>query len=113
MVRPSGQRHLSSAGPSATRCSNISWSTRRCRQCARLKEFHRDGTANLFMMFAPLEGWRHVKVTDRHTAVDYAHVLKDLADIHYANAKTIAISSKSISPLGRERQRFARFRATG
>jgi hypothetical protein len=21
---------------------------------------------------APLEGWRHVKVTDRHTAVDYA-----------------------------------------
>ena len=24
-----------------------------------------------FMMFAPLEGWRRVKVTDRHTAVDY------------------------------------------
>jgi hypothetical protein len=22
------------------------------------------------MMFAPLEGWRHVKVTDRHTAVE-------------------------------------------
>ena len=40
-----------------------------------------DGTANLFMMFAPLEGWRHVKVTDRHTAVDYARVLKDLADM--------------------------------
>jgi hypothetical protein len=31
----------------------------------------------MFMMFAPLEGWRHVKVTDRHTAVDYAHTLKD------------------------------------
>jgi hypothetical protein len=44
-------------------------------------EYERNGTANLFMMFAPLEGWRHVKVTDRHTAVDYAHVLKDLADI--------------------------------
>jgi hypothetical protein len=43
-------------------------------------EYERSGTANLFMMFAPLEGWRHVKVTDRHTAVDYAHVLKDLAD---------------------------------
>jgi hypothetical protein len=41
-------------------------------------EYKRNGTANLFMMFAPLEGWRHVKVTDRHTAVDYAHVLKDL-----------------------------------
>ena len=33
-------------------------------------EYERNGTANLFMMFAPLEGWRHVKVTDRHTAVD-------------------------------------------
>jgi DDE superfamily endonuclease len=43
-------------------------------------EYERNGTANLFMMFAPLEGWRRVKVTDRHTAVDYAHVLKDLAD---------------------------------
>src|ERR1700732_2086669 len=54
-------------------------------------EYERNGTANLFMMFAPLEGWRHVKVTDRHTAVDYAHVLKDLADVHFANAKTIVL----------------------
>ena len=46
-------------------------------------EYERNGTANIFMMFAPLEGWRHVKVTDRHTALDYAHVLKDLADIHF------------------------------
>jgi hypothetical protein len=46
-------------------------------------EYERNGTANLFMLFAPLEGWRHVKVTDRHTAIDYAHVLKDLADIHF------------------------------
>jgi hypothetical protein len=33
-------------------------------------EYERNGTANLFMMFAPLEGWRHLEVTDRHTAVD-------------------------------------------
>jgi hypothetical protein len=39
----------------------------------------------------PLGGWRHVKVTDRHTALDYAHVLKDLADVHFANAKTIVL----------------------
>src|SRR5205085_7518788 len=38
-------------------------------------EYERNGTANLFMLFAPLEGWRHVKVTDRRTAIDYAHVL--------------------------------------
>ena len=55
------------------------------------------GTANLFMMFAPLEGWRQVKVTDRHTAVDYAHVLKDLADIHFANAKTIALVQDNLN----------------
>jgi hypothetical protein len=54
-------------------------------------EYERNGTANLFMMFAPLEGWRRVKVTDRHTAVDYAHVLKDLADVHFANARTIVL----------------------
>jgi hypothetical protein len=47
--------------------------------------------ANLFMLFGPLEGWRHIKVTDRHTAVDYAHVLKDLADIHFPQAKTIVL----------------------
>src|SRR5439155_1949662 len=54
-------------------------------------EDERNGTANLFMMFAPLEGWRHVKVTDRHTAVDYGHALKDLADIHFSNARTIVL----------------------
>ena len=46
-------------------------------------EYERNGTANLFMMFAPLEGWRHVEVTDRHTAVDYAQVLKELSDTHF------------------------------
>ena len=33
-------------------------------------EYERNGTANLFMLFASLEGWRHVEVTDRHTALD-------------------------------------------
>src|SRR5437870_5077428 len=60
-------------------------------------EYKRNGTANLFMMFAPLEGWRHVEVTDRHTAVDYAHVLKDLADIHFANAKTIVLVQDNLN----------------
>ena len=60
-------------------------------------EYERNGTANLFMMFAPLEGWRNVKVTDRHTAVDYARVLKDLADIHFAHAKTIVLVQDNLS----------------
>jgi len=53
-------------------------------------EYERNGTANLFMLFAPLDGW-HVKVTDRYTAIDYARVLKDLADIHFPRAKTIVL----------------------
>jgi DDE superfamily endonuclease len=60
-------------------------------------EYERNGTANLFMMFAPLEGWRHVKVTDRHTAVDYARALKDLADILFAHAKTIVLVQDNLS----------------
>jgi hypothetical protein len=46
-------------------------------------EYERNGTPILFMLFVPLEAWRHVKVTDRHTAADYAQVLKDLADIPF------------------------------
>jgi DDE superfamily endonuclease len=60
-------------------------------------EYDRNGTANLFMLFAPLEGWRHVKVTDRHTAVDYAYVLKDLADIHFSNARTIVLVQDNLN----------------
>ena len=54
-------------------------------------EYERNGTANLFMMFAPLEGFRHVKVTDRHTALDYAQVLKELSDTHFPDAKKICL----------------------
>jgi len=60
-------------------------------------EYERNGTANLFMMSAPLEGWRHVKVTDRHTAVDYAHAVKDLADTHFANARTIVLVQDNLN----------------
>lgn len=60
-------------------------------------EYERNGVANLFMMFAPLEGWRHVKVTDRHTAVDYAHVLKDLADLHFPDAETIVLVQDNLN----------------
>ena len=60
-------------------------------------EYARNGVANMFMMFAPLEGWRHVKVTDRRTAVDYAHALKDLADIHFAQATTIVVVQDNLN----------------
>ncbi|MBB4201121.1 hypothetical protein GGD83_004959 [Rhodoblastus sphagnicola] len=60
-------------------------------------EYERNGVANLFMMFAPLEGWRHVKVTDRHAAVDYAHALKDLSDVHFPDATKIVLVQDNLS----------------
>lgn len=60
-------------------------------------EYKRNGTANLFMMFAPLEGWRHVEVTDRHTALDYAQVLKDLSDTHFPEARKIVLVQDNLN----------------
>src|ERR1700730_6292597 len=42
-------------------------------------------------VFAPLEGWRLVKVTHRHTAIDYAHMLRDLSDVHFPDAAKIVL----------------------
>lgn len=54
-------------------------------------EYERNGVSNLFMLFAPLEGWRHVKVTDRHTKTDWAHLIKELVDEHYPDKKIILV----------------------
>jgi DDE superfamily endonuclease len=54
-------------------------------------ESERNGTANCFMIFAPLEGFRRVKVTDRRTAVDYAHLLKEIVDYDFPAADKIIL----------------------
>ena len=60
-------------------------------------EYERNGTANLFMLFAPLEGWRHVEVTDRRTAKDYAMVLRDLSDVHFPKADKIVLVQDNLN----------------
>ena len=60
-------------------------------------EYERNGVANLFMMFAPLEGWRHVKITDHHAALDYAQVLKDLSDTHFPDAAKIVLVQDNLA----------------
>ena len=60
-------------------------------------EYERNGTANLFMLFAPLEGWRHVKVTDRRTALDYAQALKDWSDLHFTAAERIVLVQDNLN----------------
>jgi hypothetical protein len=54
-------------------------------------EYRRAGTCNLFMFFEPLQGWRHVKVTARRTAQDFAYCMKDLVDIHFPQATVISV----------------------
>ncbi len=54
-------------------------------------EYERNGVSNLFMLFAPLEGWRHVKVTNRHTKVDWAQLIKELVDEHFPGKKIIMV----------------------
>ena len=54
-------------------------------------EYERNGTSNPFLCFAPLQAWRHVKVTERRTMVDFAHCLRDLVDIHFPQADTIVL----------------------
>ena len=61
-------------------------------------EYQRNGVANLFMIFAPLEGWRRVEVTDHHAAVDYAKVLMSYPTS--ASSPPAAFPESSRWPLG-------------
>lgn len=54
-------------------------------------EYERNGTSNMFLFFAPLEAWRHVKITDRRTMIDFAHCMRDLVDIHFPDADKIVV----------------------
>lgn len=54
-------------------------------------EYERNGVSTLFIFFAPLEAWRHIKISDRRTMVDFAHCLRDLVDIHFPEAEKIIL----------------------
>ena len=54
-------------------------------------EYERRGTANLFLGCEPLAGRRWVEVTDRRTAVDWAHQVKDLLDVRYPEAERVVL----------------------
>ena len=54
-------------------------------------EYERNGVSNLFMFFEPLEGKRHVVVTDQRTAVDWAHQIRYLVDIIHPRAERISL----------------------
>lgn len=56
-------------------------------------EYRREGVANLFMISEPLLGWRHVAVTDRRTAQDFAEVLRWVVeDLHPGAARVVLVT---------------------
>ena len=60
-------------------------------------EYRRQGTANLFLIFEPLAGRRHVAVTGQRTAQDFARQMKTLVDVHYPDAAVVAVVLDNLS----------------
>ena len=54
-------------------------------------EYRRNGTASVFMINAPLEGQRFVRVRDRRTRREFAEVIRELCDEIYPDAETIVL----------------------
>ena len=54
-------------------------------------EYKREGTCNLFLLFQPLQSWRHVTVTARRTRQDFAEQMRDLVDVHFPEATMISV----------------------
>jgi hypothetical protein len=54
-------------------------------------EYKRNGVANLFMIFEPLVGKRHVKVTQRRTKIDWAYCVREMVDHIYPDAEQIVL----------------------
>ena len=54
-------------------------------------EYKRNGVRNLNMFYEPLAGKRYVRITERHTMVDFAHCMKWLVDVLYPDAVLIRV----------------------
>jgi hypothetical protein len=60
-------------------------------------EYVRNGTANLFMAFEPLLGWRAVRVTGRRTAKDFAEVLRWLVEDLHPEARKVVLVTDNLN----------------
>ena len=54
-------------------------------------EYRCNGTRNLFVFCEPKDGWRHVEVTERRTAVDFAAQMRWLVYEAYPDAKVVRV----------------------
>jgi len=63
-------------------------------------EYKRNGTRNLFIFFQPLAGFRHVRVTERRTKIDFAHCMKFLVDDLFPEADKVVIVLDNLNTHG-------------
>ena len=63
-------------------------------------EYQRNGTRNLFLFFQPLTGWRHVRVTERRTKVDFAQCMQHLVDDLFPDADKIVLVLDNLNTHG-------------
>jgi DDE superfamily endonuclease len=63
-------------------------------------EYERNGTANIFMFTEPLNGTRHVHVTEHRTAVDWAHEIRDLLEVDYPTAERVRLVCDNLNTHG-------------
>ena len=54
-------------------------------------EYQRNGIADLFMLFEPLQGKRHIQVEKQRRRIEWAEVMKYLADELYPEAEIIVV----------------------
>jgi hypothetical protein len=54
-------------------------------------EYVRGGVVNCFLVTAPLQGWREVRVSDQRTRIDWAHCVRDLVVVHFPDAERIVL----------------------
>jgi transposase len=60
-------------------------------------EYVRNGTANVFMFVDVNRPWRHAKVTDQRTCIDFAECMRDLVDEHYPDADRVRVVLDNLS----------------
>jgi DDE superfamily endonuclease len=63
-------------------------------------EYERHGVSALFLMLAPLPGWRHVEARDRRRRLQGAQCLKELADVPFPEAEKIVVVMENLNTQG-------------
>ena len=54
-------------------------------------EYKRNGTCVIFMLSAPLKGWRRAEVSEHRTRKDWAKQIKKLVDVDFSDAEKVVV----------------------